>query len=111
MFERHKIYGNKWSLIAEAFPGRTDNSVKNYFYATIRRCLRRMNKTLGLKNGTTKMKGVKPSTLSTIFALAEGKHIEGIEVELKKHGLSSLNFKTLAENIMDFSTYKPKLKS
>lgn len=73
MFEQHKIHGNKWTLITQALPGRTDNSIKNHFYSTIRRCIRRMSKTLGLKNSTVKMRIVKPSTLSILFTLAEGK--------------------------------------
>jgi myb proto-oncogene protein len=47
---------------------RTDNSIKNYFYSTIRRSLRRMGKFLGSKNSTEEMKHIKPSTLSKIFA-------------------------------------------
>ena len=30
---------------------RTDNSVKNYFYATLRRCLRKVNKIVGRNLG------------------------------------------------------------
>lgn len=73
MFREHKKHGNKWTLIAESLPGRTDNSIKNYFYSTIRRSLRRMNKMLGSKNSTMKMRKIKPSTLSKVFALAEGR--------------------------------------
>ena len=73
MFDQHKLHGNKWTVIAETIPGRTDNSIKNHFYSTIRRCLRRMSKLVGSKNSTIKMRNVKPSTLSTVFSLAEGK--------------------------------------
>ncbi|CAG9334202.1 unnamed protein product [Blepharisma stoltei] len=44
LFEYHKIYGNKWSEIAKYLPGRTDNSIKNQFYSTIRRNLRKINR-------------------------------------------------------------------
>lgn len=47
---------------------RTDNAIKNYFYSTIRRSLRRMGKFVGSKNSTEQMKKIKPSTLSKIFA-------------------------------------------
>jgi hypothetical protein len=47
---------------------RTDNAIKNYFYSTIRRSLRRIGKFVGSKNSTEQMKKIKPSTLSKIFA-------------------------------------------
>lgn len=37
IFKIFAEYGSKWSLIASKFPGRTENSVKNRFYSTLRR--------------------------------------------------------------------------
>ncbi|CAG9323693.1 unnamed protein product [Blepharisma stoltei] len=44
LFEYQRIYGNKWSEIARYLPGRSDNSIKNQFYSTVRKNLRRYNK-------------------------------------------------------------------
>lgn len=49
---------------------RTDNSIKNHFYSTIRRSLRRINKELGDKNSTAQVKDIKPGVLSKIFLLS-----------------------------------------
>jgi len=46
---------------------RTDNDVKNHFYAVIRKCLRRISKIFGQKNSTEKIKNLKPSTLSNLL--------------------------------------------
>lgn len=48
----------------------TDNAIKNHFYSTLRRSLRRINKLLGSKNSTSQMRDIKPSVLSKIFAFA-----------------------------------------
>lgn len=68
MFEAHQKYGNKWTEIAKIFEGRTDNDIKNHFYSMLRRSLRRVNKLLGMRNSTKKVRLIKPSVLSKIFA-------------------------------------------
>ena len=44
IFEYQIQNGNQWSEIAKYLPGRTDNSIKNYFYSTIRRKIRWYNR-------------------------------------------------------------------
>ena len=57
--DRETFVGKVYSFLF-----RTDNSIKNYFYSTLRKALRRVNKILGSKNSTTVVKAIKPSILS-----------------------------------------------
>jgi Myb-like DNA-binding domain len=42
LFTTHKKIGNKWAEISKDIPGRTDNSIKNHFYSTIRKFYRKL---------------------------------------------------------------------
>lgn len=44
LFHCQSIYGNSWSQISECIPGKSQNAIKNCFYSTIRRNIRRFNK-------------------------------------------------------------------
>lgn len=44
IFSMHKKFGKSWSAISKFLPGRTDNSVKNRFYSSLRKNLRKFNK-------------------------------------------------------------------
>lgn len=37
IFDSFRLFGSKWTKIAERLPGRTENSIKNRFYSTLRR--------------------------------------------------------------------------
>jgi hypothetical protein len=60
----HGQTGNHWKLIAESFSERTDNQIKNQFFSTARKMLRRAFKTLGINCNTSLINKIKPKIMS-----------------------------------------------
>ncbi|OMJ93177.1 hypothetical protein SteCoe_3868 [Stentor coeruleus] len=77
LYKMQKIYGNRWLKMAKRLPGRTENQVKNFFYAMIRRNIRKFNKG---KEESEKLKFISMDML---------KNNEVRKLLLSKKGLSS----------------------
>lgn len=43
LIQYHNDIGNKWSVIAQKIPGKSDNCIKNHFYSKLRKVLRKLN--------------------------------------------------------------------
>lgn len=98
IFEMFKKEGPKWALIASLLPGRTENSIKNRFYSTIRR----------VRNAEEKLK--KTDEKSTYIdeieleknALVLEKFIEDTVKMSKFNEENNFNFKKIPESIYNW---------
>ena len=75
LLSHHNRVGNKWSAISEKMKGRTDNCIKNHFYALIRKGLRRTNQYLEIHKKKTKvpMKLIKQDQVFKVLSVLESK--------------------------------------
>ena len=74
IFKLARLYENRWSKIAKYLPGRSENSIKNYYFSTIRKNIRKVNKKLILRDkitGSTKELSKNPELTKLIFCSSE----------------------------------------
>ena len=64
-----KETGSHWKAIAEKFPNRTDNHIKNQFFSIVRKSLRKACKVSGLKFCSTIINKIKPKIISEFLNL------------------------------------------
>lgn len=77
MVDYHNELGNKWAVIGNKLGGkysmpyiRTDNSVKNHFYALLRKALRKINRVIQLHH-KREFKQFSPTVLYRIVEVTE----------------------------------------
>lgn len=69
LFKLHEEIGNSWKEIASKFPGRSDNGIKNQFFAMIRKALRKARKALKQSYNTAQVNQIKPKMLAKFLTI------------------------------------------
>jgi hypothetical protein len=67
LFSLYKIHRNSWKEISKNISGRTDKSIKNQFFALLRKGLRKACKSIGMTHNTMKINTIKPKMLLDFF--------------------------------------------
>lgn len=67
LFELHQIFGCHWKQISENFPGKNDNTIKNLFFAQIRKSLRKAKKLSQNFSSPEAVNNLKPRVLSSFL--------------------------------------------
>ena len=73
--------GNKWAQIAKKLPGRTDNNVKNFFYSSLRRAIRKVNQFIAQYKKKSNIKPFKPNLLTKILSISDDKHKHQLDIK------------------------------
>ncbi|OMJ81209.1 hypothetical protein SteCoe_18386 [Stentor coeruleus] len=64
LFTQHDKVGNKWAEISGFIKGRTDNSIKNHFYSTLRKVYRSIK---GMDGSKEQLKKYSPQLAAIVF--------------------------------------------
>lgn len=119
LFEKAKEFGNKWSEIAKYLNNRTDNCIKNHYYSSLRKKIRRLLKHLSNNKGDVevnskhsnnikehlKSNDFKTANTEEIYKVIKANNITHLDLEESLLSLIVLYLqKHSKRNMLEFST-------